>query len=123
MSDRIEPALDAEEWESKVARRGAGYPSFIAMPEPGLTVVGAASAYEHEQSVEVVTGAIPALIALANAALPDDDPRKITRSTVNELRAVAAQLPTMGAGPNGEDIPDPDLSHLADALESYLPPE
>lgn len=129
MSDRIEPALDAEEWESKVARRGAGYPSFIAMLEPGLTVVGAASAYEHEQSVEVVTGALPALIALANAALPDTDPRKITREKVELIRdgvqQIAAAVDDMRPSTEKADARalSVALGAFADALESYLPPE
>lgn len=64
------------------------------------------------QSVESLVGALPespddlaAVIGFANAALPDSDPRKITRKHVELLRETVAPLRA-----------------FADALESYLPP-
>lgn len=61
-----------------------------------------------------------ALIALANAALPADDPRKITREKVRDLHATLDALERDGFGLN---IAIPSLRTLAAALESYLPPE
>jgi len=58
-------------------------------------------------------------IAVANAALPDSDPRKITRATIEDIRSAAEQIQL-----------DPEeyyrgrrLLSFADALASYLPPE
>lgn len=64
----------------------------------------------------------PRLIAVANAALPDSDPRKITRAMVVELRKRALGHP-LGYGEWSKNPPDPELTKIADALESYLPPE
>lgn len=59
---------------------------------------------------------IPALIALANATLPDSDPRKITREKIAELRDAIEVV---------ANATRDEASNLAflDALSSYLPPE
>jgi hypothetical protein len=59
------------------------------------------------------------LIALANAALPDSDPRKITDGEPVMLRGVADVL----AEQHGNAYAIRRLRMLADALASYLPPE
>lgn len=81
--------------------------------------------------VEQLVGALPedpddlvALIAHANAALPDYDPRKVTREMVALLREIVDDE-RRGAvlGEYGINLRDVDrLERLADALESYLPP-
>jgi len=53
---------------------------------------------------------LTALIALANAALVDDDPRKLRREHVDALRSAA----------DGK-IDVALLRDLADAIDSYLP--
>ena len=61
---------------------------------------------------------VPAAIAYLNAALPDDDPRKITWAMVDELRGVAGDYEYRGLDP----CPFDTLNAYADALASYLPP-
>ena len=98
MSDELKPALSAEEW----AR--------IAIPTP-ITAPG------RSVRVEVVDAGlligprefigrddVPALIALANAALPDDSPYKITRDDVTILDQLVCVIPNgvgLGDDPNG----------------------
>lgn len=60
----------------------------------------------------------PGLIALANAALPDTDARKITRATVVNLYGLSALIRKMGMAIDADQLE----AHAA-ALESYLPPE
>lgn len=67
-------------------------------------------------------GEIPKAIALANAALPDDDPRKITARDVGLLRDIAVGLDA------ATDIPGAmgcgrTLVRIADKLAALLPPE
>lgn len=116
MSEQIEPTLSAEEW---VASRnglglgvdvGDGY-TFAYLVDGSLRV-----ATEHGLAVGTVTG--PArIVAVANAALCDDDPRKITRDKL------AVLLGAFGAPifvPNSEE--SAEMKRFLDALESYLPP-
>jgi len=56
-----------------------------------------------------------AIVAMNNAALPPDDPRKITRETVRTIRLARALCPKGG-------VADRELSQIANALEAYLPP-
>lgn len=88
---KVPPALTAEEWE-------------YALGQPhGL--------------LEYLMRPAEAIIASANHALPDDDPRKITREWVEQLRAWAGVLEN-----DRGDVAGADLRSIADALESYLPP-
>lgn len=90
---------------------------------------------DGDLALEVVTPAdfvlhpkdLPALIALANAALPDTDQRKIKRHDVDLLRSAVDRIK---AGVSGDTLDDKfarvglfRLDSLAAALESYLPPE
>lgn len=103
MTDRIEPALSSEEWAH-------------AMDED----VREGLAYE----VTYLWGSSrpAATIALANAALLDSDPRKITRTKITLLREAADSH-------RAYDSIEPfhaeakSLAEFANALESYLPPE
>src|SRR5258707_579432 len=89
MTKRIEPALTPEEWEVPHAQRARFYGCADARaghltladgtPNP-LTGVG----------VDVAN--VPALIALANATLPDSDPRKITREKIAAMRQSASEV-------------------------------
>lgn len=68
---------------------------------------------------------IVAVIALANAALPDDDPRKITRADVTRCRVAAYEAEARHDG----TIERSDYEtmnawrQLADKLAALLPPE
>lgn len=102
MSDRIEPAQTPEQWAYFRRERswgGAFYDEYVGSD--------AASCAEN--------------IALNNDALPDDDQRKIIPFHVALLRTVAAERDA--GAPNGDDERAEELRHLANLLESYLPPE
>jgi hypothetical protein len=108
---KIAPALTALEWEEALAWPH-GLLDYLVKP-------GDAIGYGKDKPED-----LRALIALANAALPDDDPRKITRAGVTAMRDDAAKLRARSL--NGDDdlfLIAWRLSLLADALESYLPPE
>lgn len=112
MSEKIEPALTAQEWAD--AREPDS--------SEGL-------AYE----VTYLWGrSRPAgTIAIANAALKDDDRRKITRDKIIQLRSVAHFLEesdgrlAVAWPPDGNPWRKAaaELRTTADVLESYLPPE
>ena len=112
MSDRIEPALTPEEWRTAKL--------WLAGKMIGGKVRGSVV-------LDLPDKHTPAALALANAALPDTDPRKITREWVADIRERADDL----AGEIAEWVGDSPrteaqiarLRRIADALESYLPPE
>jgi hypothetical protein len=116
MSDQIEPALDEHEWRN--------WTTGIVEPCGIPFAIGAACdaiAYSLDRN--------PAkLIALANAALPDDDPRKITRDRIKLMRDAGGSILSAHAEYCvGEECGCHDdmraLDAFAVALESYLPPE
>jgi hypothetical protein len=62
------------------------------------------------------------LLALENALLPEDDPRKLTREMVDALRSWIANPLDPPLKTDGT-IPDIDSARrLADVVESLLPP-
>lgn len=97
MTDPIEPALTPEEWKNE------GDPVVDGYIDWDTQIVDVRSRALDDKRF------IPGLIALANAALPDDDPHKITREMVRLLRDTAEEYDY--------------LTPIADALASYLPPE
>lgn len=109
----IPPALTPEEW-AKVQRD-------TLMPYDAFDAISAFGMSRPSNADSAV-----ALIALANAALPDRDPRKITRADVDALRQLAGtvRIPTgdgmtfltPGGGP-------PWATALAAKLAALLPPE
>lgn len=122
MSDAIDPALDAEEWR---VRR------FEPLSEPALSVHDDGDGIEfvtHDDSGRM-TGKYKieywspddhaGVIALLNSGLPDTDPRKITREWVREIRGAARDYALPDGFLHSGDV----LNRIADALESYLPPE
>ena len=78
----IAPALGSEEWK----HRRCGAVSLVHLDETHIVVT--------DPDGEIVSVSGPAelfaLMALANDALPDGDPRKITRELAQQLRADAA---------------------------------
>lgn len=95
-------ALSAEEWAMHVE----------VASDQGLTL---------QQHLANTTVRPVSSIALANAALKADDPRKITRAMVNLLRDVAETHEAESGEDWHEDVAP--LRAMADALASYLPPE
>lgn len=103
---KIEPALSAEEWSE--------------VREPGVIRENGGLVYELSYIGWLSTERrIPASVAILNAALPDSDPRKITRETIAALDWVLKQ-----AGGTGDWLHSVEdkLKPIRDALESYLPP-
>jgi hypothetical protein len=131
MSDRIEPALTLEEWANA---DGPTYDRPYCMIFPADAASGGIVVSVGSERAWVAPQDLPPAIALANAALPDDDPRKITHDMVAAIRDVADTLDRVcGAkmigsvqvhGPAGSAyLLRDDFGAIADALESYLPPE
>jgi hypothetical protein len=109
MSERI--VLTPDEW----ARLAPG--DFYGSGDGGV-YVGAHTGGDME-----VGHRYHALVALANAALPDTDPRKITRARVDALRDVAREIDAENKSMiTSLGWADDFLLALADSLESYLPP-
>lgn len=108
---KIEPALSAEEWARAMS---PGRPVFVGTPNAISDAIGDRILDNYGHFEGLSDGDAPALIALANAALPDDDPRKITHQMIDDIREsmdyieVERHIETIG--------------RIADALESYLPP-
>jgi hypothetical protein len=118
MSDPIQPALSAEEWAKNLNDRGGL--EIQAFPEESSISIqdwGAMS------GVTVGSEDLPALIALANAALPDSDPRKITREMVDGLRREADRAEYADRVGDNAGMTDLDARRIADVLASYLPLE
>lgn len=121
MDDPIPPALTPEEWAARDAERPPGRVYFMA---DGFYV-------DHEHattSCPIEPGVIPAVIALANAARPDDDPGKITGAMVEALSVFT----TPYAGDPWAGHPDPaaarermyaTLRAAMRAIQSLLPPK
>jgi hypothetical protein len=119
MTDRIEPALSADEWKASSFKLGAEWwDGTVSGDEESVHIE---SGTDPQESAGPIRGPrLASLIALANAALPDSDPRKITRARVDALRFAASSL-RHECGSDDEDARD--VEAIADALESYLPPE
>lgn len=129
MSDHttIKPALSAEEWAD------------VQSYQTGCTVFrGGVSASpldmgkrvrlgggDDDGCIEIGKVEAPFVIALANAALPDDDPRKITPALVEYLRTAAhdAEARHDESGEMSDYEEQQQLLAWAEAISSYLPPE
>lgn len=110
MSDEITPALSAEEWAQREAVRAS---TEISALDGSVMLVD-----PDAPSTVVLAEGVPALMALANAALPDGDPRKLTREDVALIR---------GERFGGFKDDAPALWRAVDALAAklaaLLPPE
>lgn len=135
MTPPIPPALTPEEWADAI--EGDSIAIGVEPPRSPLsadchspvTLTRACDDDEEGQifsdCVQVFASEAPALIALLNAALPDDDPRKITREWGVRLRNAALKLESMSTdeGPPWAVRQAPELRAMAAALDSYLLPE
>lgn len=113
MSD-VESALSAEQWaDGRYDFHDGGY---IAR-DP---LLGGAWVASGSGPPTLVSGSeIPSLIAIANDALRDGDPRKITREHVANLERLATVVDGAGQDPVGAD----ELRDVANVLRSILPPK
>jgi hypothetical protein len=84
MTPEIPPALTPDEYEHGVRR--LGFEAYRAQDGAGLEMsVGVESGAEDSYVVYRRLDQLPALIAIANHALPDDDPHKLTQADVDAL--------------------------------------
>lgn len=115
MTEKIEPALTPEEWTNLTTPGTSdGLPSYtVAFHGGSVTPIGNADTVgvELPHGLHDYEDLYAAAIAVLNCALPDSDPRKITRAKVEAARFAAQH----GGSPH--------LDTLIAALESYLPPE
>jgi hypothetical protein len=106
MTGRIEPALTKEEWAT--------------LREQVCSNEGVAAWLDECYQPDEV-GAVR-IIAAMNYRLPDSDPRKITRAMIAAIRDAAERH--HDDGDMDDMLASMAATHrIADALESYLPPE
>lgn len=103
-SPRLDPALSADDWKH-VAKYGIDYLRAEAGPQMW---------WNGDDGPK-------AILALANAALPDDSPYKFTRADVALLLELA-ECVEMEAGDDWR-ADGPPLRRLAAKLAALLPPE
>ena len=120
MHSTIRPALEPEQWK----QRRSGPISLDAIGSFDYVVIEG----EHGETVKVSgTDEIFALISLANDALPNDDPRKITTGWLARVEAIRDLITDLA------DQSDPKLAPLrrqladgweemAQVLRAILPP-
>lgn len=120
MTDKsnIEPALSAEEWAIGMVVRGEEFDGDGMHAQVNSVLGFMVDNYCPEtQSSHQDPNHLAAIIALANAALPDDDPRKITRQDLAMLRRAGGEFIDRGDCDALER-----LHRLRAVLASYLPP-
>lgn len=89
MTNEIRPALSAEEWAGRHAKRAL---RVFLDARGGITVAGdSGGAGTHDPAT------LHAIIAIANASLPDDDPRKLAWEDVDMLRQPYINMPNLAA--------------------------
>lgn len=133
MSEKITPAiadadwLDADHARTDLLFEGEPAGCYAHIDEgPHRIEIGIRGEDGLEKYWLIIPDDFAALLAICNAALPADDPRKITREWVVALRAEAERGEyAERVGDNaGFSAIDPSLARqIAAALESYLPPE
>lgn len=131
MTDELKPALSADEWKLPDARRSA----FYAMAEADHTLTVGDGKVTSHVGLNIPSGELTALIALANAALPDNSPYKITRAEWYDLESSVSNMEGLAVGlEDRSDLNGPayaramrrlakTLKTLAGKLDALLPPE
>jgi hypothetical protein len=130
--ETIPPALSADEWAARevVRQTQAAEFSFVQFDPDGWLAIGARRLERQEPDGLRVGGQstiVPALMALANDALPDGDPRKLTRADVEALD-IAVQYDEGLCFEHGSIGHDDAMRHarlhaLAAKIAALLPPE
>lgn len=130
--DMIPPALAAEEWQATRFVLSTELEESAQIVDwdrdtAALEIKGSTPGYEEtnvQWDVHVRGANLPKLIALANAALPDGDSRKVTREDVDHLRYMGER--EISADEVGEMGAHAEYGHeliqLAAKLASLLPP-
>ena len=121
---KIEPALTPEAWgEFKNGREVVlGDPTDRFSPRVSF-YKGKIGIYD-DWSNGNDTADLAAIIALANAALPDDDPRKITRAHTALLFRIAQWIANGFPEDDAQSFAaGGELHDLGRILASYLPPQ
>lgn len=130
MSEKIEPALTPEEW-TPLPDGSFGVvcddetvvdvilDACVGFEEDGETAIHGTGLRIADTAIIVEADDLAAVIALANAALPDSDPRKITRERVEDIRnALGADETWTGTS----EQTFARIQQFLNALEAYLPP-
>jgi hypothetical protein len=111
VENQIAPALSADEWKEKhAARPGHDGEIAVCVTDDGLGVGYHADKLGQDWMYPTRAGAA-AFIALANAALPDDSPYKITRADLAMLETCETYEPDYGG-----------LARLQRKIAALLPP-
>lgn len=115
MSDtpKLEPALTPDEWAWRTSSPDYGEGDIVL--SEGSLVVG----YDAGACGQVIHDPPTVVIALANAALPEGHPAKITREKLDDLNS-AVQMATRDGVYTKEYAGE---FAFIDALRSYLPPD
>ena len=116
-SIQIEPALEPRDWKRKQAlvhEARADRSTEISLDDDGTLLIRLWVFDDKYESV-VCPEALWPLIALANDALPDNDPRKIDREWIDDLQQAAEQLGCCDRAAS--------LKVLAKVLSGLLPPQ
>lgn len=116
---KIEPALTPEEWERILSDPQPNVLGRVPTLDERITVL-LNDKIELDDPYCPVTALLdaPAVVAIANAALPNSDPRKITREKIADVVSI---VNVFIADRFAAEDAAPALAFL-DALESYLPP-
>jgi hypothetical protein len=116
VATEIRPALAPEEW----ARRRSGPISVHHMADGDALVI------THGKDTSIrSTEELCALMALANDALPDGEPRKITRAWVTRIQTMSDLIADLAQrAPSSEFLRHEAhlWSEMAQGLEALLPP-
>ena len=110
-ASEIRPALTDEQWRKREYQSDGANGCSIMLSDFGLSVVQSGPITNPDDLV--------ALIALANAALPNEDPRKLRPETVERLRAIVVDDPRDDGGFFDDEL----VEEHSDAISSYLPRE
>ena len=116
MTDELKPALSAEEWARVEAERVEGIENGWP-PLRGVFIDGEDGLFPT--GIIYNPFAPVPLIALLNAALPDDSPYKITRDDVAYVLQLATEPFYGGAAYNDKDV----WLRLVAKLAALLPPD
>jgi hypothetical protein len=121
MSEKIEPALSRDGWRDREYESPEYGSHAVVIKHDADGTVCVSEWFGGPETpgdvIELPPEAIAPAIALLNAALPNEDPRKITREKIARLRSLL-QVSDDYAGDDFDES-----GAFLDALESYLPPE
>jgi hypothetical protein len=111
MPEKIQPALTPFQWSTIRSENAV----VSVVPTPGLPT-------DPVWRVQVSANLASQYLAVANHALADEDPRKLTHERIRRMRETARRLIERASADTLEHGEAQSTLWLADALESYLPP-